>query len=318
MRLPSRRKIRPALLLEAARCCTVVLIAVLGTLNRANATPVIDQQQPIIDASVGGLAIGGGSAQKLAQVVTAGISGFLTEVRFPVACDAGSNLVVEIQGVAGGVPNGVILTSQTILGASLPTFVPSPPSFRSLVLSAPVSFTAGNQFAIVLRSAGSCGVFRGPAGNPYQGGNLYFDALPNPPGWVCVCSFPGDRFDLPFQTLVEPDCAPPVISAASASPSTLWPPNHRMVDVAVDYTVASNCPTSCTLNVVSNEAPNGIGDGNMMPDWIVVDRQSVWLRAERAGNGGGRVYTATITCTNAAGQFSSQSVTVTVPHNRSK
>lgn len=292
------------------------LIAVLGTMSQAQATPVIDQQQPIIDTSVGGLAIGGSSAQKLAQIVTAGASGFLTEVRFPVACDPGSNLVVEIQGVAGGAPNGVVLTSQTIPGAGLPPFFPSPPSFRGLVFSAPVSVSAGDRFAIVLKSGGSCGVFQGPLGDSYPGGNLYFDALPNPPGWVCVCSFPGDRFDLPFQTLVEPLCAPPVISGASANPSTLWPPNHRMADVTVAYTVASSCPISCTLNVASNEVPNAFGDGDTTPDWIVVNPNHVRLRAERAGTGSGRIYSVTIICTNSAGQSSSQAVTVTVPHDQ--
>jgi hypothetical protein len=318
MTLPSRVPIGRAFRTRIARCCLTATIAILGATNSAHATPAIDQQQPIIDTSVGPLPIGGAATEKLAQVVTAGISGFLTIVRLPVACDVGSNLVVEIQGVAGGTPNGVILTSQTIPGASLPPFAPSPPSFRSLALSAPVSFTAGNQFAIVLKSAGSCQVFRGPIGDSYSSGNLYFDALPNPPGWVCVCSFQGDRFDLPFQTAVEPLCSPPVISNASATPSALWPPNHKMADITVNYAVAGSCPTSCTLNVVSNEALNGLGDGNTTVDWIVLDPNHVRLRSERSGNGDGRLYTVTIACTNSASQFASSSVTVTVAHDRGK
>jgi hypothetical protein len=54
---------------------------------------VIDQQQPAIDISVGGLAIGGNSQQKLAQVVTCGFSGLLTEVRFPIACESVDSIV---------------------------------------------------------------------------------------------------------------------------------------------------------------------------------------------------------------------------------
>jgi hypothetical protein len=38
-------------------------------------------------------------------------------------------------------------------------------------------------------------------------GNAFFDARPNPPGWVCMCIFQGARFDLPFQTLVTPIAA---------------------------------------------------------------------------------------------------------------
>jgi hypothetical protein len=301
-----------------SRFSIVVLIVILGTVSATSAASVIDQQQPLIDASVGPLPIGGGSTEKLAQVVTAGAAGFLTEVRLPVSCDPGSNLVVEIQGVTAGTPNGVVLTSQTIPGASLPPFSPSPPSLRGLVFSVPVAFSSTDRFAIVLKSAGSCSVFRGPVGDSYPGGNLYFDALPNPSGWVCVCSFPGDRFDLPFQTLVEPLCAPPVISGAAASPSTLWPPNHKMTDVTVDYRVASSCPISCTLNVASNEVPNGIGDGNTTPDWIVIDPNHVRLRSERAGPGSGRIYSITIVCTNSAGQSSDHALAVTVPHDQGK
>src|ERR1051326_6178972 len=68
---------------------------------------LIDQQQPVIDLTVGGLAIGGDSQQKVAQVVTAGISGFLTEVRFPITCQS-ADLIVEIQGVTDQKPNGII------------------------------------------------------------------------------------------------------------------------------------------------------------------------------------------------------------------
>jgi len=295
------------------RLLITAAIAILGATSSADAIPAIDQQQPIIDTSVGPLAIGGASAQKVAQVVTAGMSGFLTIVRFPVTCDASSKLIVEIQGVAAGVPNSAVpLTSQTVDGTSLPPFAPSPPSFRSLTLSNPIYLTAGTQFAIVLKSSGSCQIFRGPLGDSYSGGNLYIDS--NQSGW----SIPGDRFDLPFQTAVEPLCTPPAISNASATPSSLWPPNHKMEDIAVDYTVAGTCPTSCTLNVVSNEAINGLGDGNTTVDWIVVDPKHVRLRSERSGNGDGRIYTVTIACTNSASQFASENVKVTVAHDRGK
>jgi hypothetical protein len=313
--LPRQLVLERGLLNKIARRWLEVLIAligVVGTVNQVLATPLIDQQQPIIDTSVGGLAIGGTSAQKLAQVVTTGASGFLTAVRLPVVCDAGSNLVVEIQRVTGGVPNGIVLTSQTHPEATLPPG----PIFKDLIFSTPVFFSVGEQFAIVLKSAESCAVFQGPVGDSYPGGNLYFDALPNPPGWVCVCSFSGDRFDLPFQTLVDPLCTPPVISGAAASPSTLWPPNDRMVDVTVGYAVTSSCPTSCTLNVASNEALDAIGDGNTTPDWIVSNPNLIWLRAERAGTGNGRIYSVTIVCTNSAGQSSTSTVKVTVPHDQ--
>ncbi len=114
---------------------------------------------------------------------------------------------------------------------------------------------------------------------------------------------------------------PPTISGASANPSVLWPPNHRLVDVTVDYNVTDNCPlppNSCTLSVTSNEPINGTGDGNTSPDWIILDANHVQLRAERAGTGNGRIYTITITCIDSGGNSSHQSVTVSVPHDRGR
>src|SRR5262245_66436227 len=89
-------------------------------LRYAKASPLVDQQQPVIDTAVGGLAIGGGSQQKLAQVVTAGVSGSLTEVSFAVACDPAATLIVEIQGVTGAKHNGDVLPHEVIPGTSFP------------------------------------------------------------------------------------------------------------------------------------------------------------------------------------------------------
>jgi hypothetical protein len=114
---------------------------------------------------------------------------------------------------------------------------------------------------------------------------------------------------------------PPTITNVSADPSVLWPPNHRMVNVTVSYDVMDNCPLppgSCTLSVTSNEPVNGTGDGDTSPDWIVLDDHHVLLRAERAGNGNGRIYTITITCTDSGGNSSSEQVEVTVPHDQGR
>jgi uncharacterized repeat protein (TIGR01451 family) len=114
---------------------------------------------------------------------------------------------------------------------------------------------------------------------------------------------------------------PPTITGAAADPSVLWPPNHRMVNVTVSYQVTDNCPlppNSCTLSVTSNEPINGTGDGDTSPDWIVLDDHHVLLRAERAGNGDGRIYTITITCIDSGGNSSTEEVEVTVPHDRGR
>jgi hypothetical protein len=115
------------------------------------------------------------------------------------------------------------------------------------------------------------------------------------------------------------DTEAPTITNESVSPSTLGPPNHRMVDVAVSYNTADNCTAPGaiirSLSVASNEPVNGTGDGDAAPDWQVVNANLVRLRAERAGTGSGRIYTITIGCTDAAGNTATKNVTVAVPHN---
>jgi uncharacterized repeat protein (TIGR01451 family) len=110
---------------------------------------------------------------------------------------------------------------------------------------------------------------------------------------------------------------PPVIANPSANPSVLWPPNHKMVNVTVNYSVTDNCgPTTCTLSVSINEPINDTGDGDTAPDWEIIDARRILLRAERSGNGTGRIYTITITCSDSAGNSSNRSVTVRVPHSQ--
>jgi uncharacterized repeat protein (TIGR01451 family) len=109
----------------------------------------------------------------------------------------------------------------------------------------------------------------------------------------------------------------PVISDVAIDKTSLWPANHKMVDVEVSYNTQDNCgPVTCTLSVTSNEPENGTGDGDTAPDWEVLDDHHVRLRAERSGNGDGRVYTITITCVDNAGRSSTQTVTVIGPKSQ--
>ena len=92
-----------------------------------------------------------------------------------------------------------------------------------------------------------------------------------------------------------------------------------MVNVAVNYNVTDNCgPVTCALSVSSNEPINGTGDGDTAPDWEIVDAHHVRLRAERAGNGTGRIYTITITCRDSAGNSSNKNVRVQVQVPKSR
>jgi hypothetical protein len=117
------------------------------------------------------------------------------------------------------------------------------------------------------------------------------------------------------------DTEGPTIANLSASPASLWPPNHKMNDVAVIYDASDNCGgnVNCVItSVTSNEPVNGLGDGDTAPDWVIVDSHSVQLRAERAGNGTGRVYTITVSCTDSSGNTTTKTVTVSVPKSQGK
>lgn len=115
------------------------------------------------------------------------------------------------------------------------------------------------------------------------------------------------------------DAMPPVIASASASPSVLWPPNHQMVTVAINATATDDCSAATwkVVGVGSNEAVNGRGDGNTAPDWQILGDHAVSLRAERSGNGTGRVYRISLQAQDVSGNLSAPTtVVVTVPKNQ--
>jgi hypothetical protein len=166
--------------------------------------PTVDQEQPEIDHdhNLGTLAIGDTSQQTLAQVVTAGLTGDLVEVRFPVFCSSG-DLTLEVRNVSDGLPGNSVLRSQVISGADLPPFAGSPPDFRALHLESPLNVSQGDKFALVLKSSGACGLHQGPEGDLYAGGDAFYDTWDTDPEvWA---SFENDtgRLDLPFQTVLQ-------------------------------------------------------------------------------------------------------------------
>ena len=111
-------------------------------------------------------------------------------------------------------------------------------------------------------------------------------------------------------------CAtPPSITGVSATPASLWPPNHKLVDVLVNYSVTAPCgePAACILSVASNEP---VSNKWRPPDWVVLDAHHLELRAERSGDGTGRIYTITIGCTDTRGNSAAQTTEVTVPHDQ--
>jgi subtilisin-like proprotein convertase family protein len=161
--------------------------------------------------------------------------------------------------------------------------------------------------------SGSCGVV---ASSPPSGS---FFPVGTTTVMVTATRQDGGTTTCTFKVTVN-DTEKPAITGASVDKPVLWPPNHKMVDVVVNYSTSDNCTPSsaivCSLSVSSNEPVNGTGDGDTAPDWQIIDAHQVKLRAERSGGGNGRIYTITITCTDAAGNVKTQTVTVSVPHDQ--
>jgi hypothetical protein len=107
----------------------------------------------------------------------------------------------------------------------------------------------------------------------------------------------------------------------AVTPDTLWPANHKYVEVKATVAASDNFdpnPTVTLLSVTSNEDDNGSGDGNTTDDIVIRDDFTFWLRAERSGNGSGRIYTIIYMVTDACGNTTIQSATVSVPLNKGK
>jgi hypothetical protein len=109
---------------------------------------------------------------------------------------------------------------------------------------------------------------------------------------------------------------PPACDLAQASIDRLWPPNHKLVTVEiVGVTDPDNDQVTITVDSVTQDEPvDGSGEGDTSPD-AVIQGDKVLLRAERAGEGNGRVYQVTFTADDGSGTCTG-TVTVCVPHDR--
>jgi predicted extracellular nuclease len=116
------------------------------------------------------------------------------------------------------------------------------------------------------------------------------------------------------------DEIPPELEV-SVNPAMLWPPNHQYTTVVAMVEALDNFdpnPTITLVSITSNEPDNGLGDGDKPDDIVILDAFTFLLRAERSGLGVGRVYTITYQVTDACGNSTLASVTVSVPRDLSK
>jgi hypothetical protein len=215
--------------------------------------------------------------------------------------------VVQTWTIDKGAPLFSNLTAVTIESGTATVMLGGTVTLAPLVPTGTVTvtFNGGSQTAAV----GSGGQFSAsfataslaPSATPYPIGYAYS-------GDINFTSAAGAG------TVKVVDTTAPAIGSVSATQSVLSPPNHKMIDITIDYQVVevASAPV-CSLSVSSNEPVNGQGDGNTSADWQVLDAHHLQLRAEHAGGGSGRIYTIAVTCADPSGNRASRTTTVTVP-----
>jgi hypothetical protein len=112
-----------------------------------------------------------------------------------------------------------------------------------------------------------------------------------------------------------PDCR-----GATGQPLTLWPPNHKLVLVSIAGVVEPDGdPVTIVIRSIRQDEPvNGLGDGDTAPDGFGIGNATAQVRAERAGNGNGRVYRIGFEANDGKGATCIGEVRVGVPHNQKK
>ncbi len=176
-----------------------------------------------------------------------------------------------------------------------------------------------DEFALFLLNAAGLPLF--PTSDP-SGANALFaiDITGVPGGKLSV--FTPTIFTAPntLQIAVPSPNLPPVCGDAQASPNVLWPPNHKIVGVSIlGVTDPDGDPVTVQINqILQDEPTNGTGDGDTCPDGQGIGAAVAGLRAERSGNGNGRVYTILFTATDGRGGSCPGRVQVCVPHDQGK
>ena len=110
---------------------------------------------------------------------------------------------------------------------------------------------------------------------------------------------------------VRIDKTPPVISGLPAPGCTLWPPNHKLVQVATVTAadaLSGLAPGSFRVTGTSNDPGNG--------QIVITGGPSQFL--VQLGADKGQVYTLTATAGDLAGNTSTQQATCAVPHDQGK
>jgi hypothetical protein len=119
--------------------------------------------------------------------------------------------------------------------------------------------------------------------------------------------------------VVVQDTTPPAVKASLAR-TVLWPPDHNLVNVGLSASIKDVCDLNPIVGVLvfgNEDDEEDTGDGLFSPDAKSIGRNTLRLRSERKGDGGGRVYLIVVKATDASGNVGFACVTTVVPRDQS-
>jgi hypothetical protein len=240
-----------------------------------------------------------------------------------VATSAGTNVTVSA-GAMGGAAINLTFTNVTMAGYTYVTVI-DPASAGQL----PGSYElAGTDLAFEITTtahyAGPITIaFRVPGldaatfaqlrvFHDFGSGLVDQTATNSPPEPVTQTIYASVTSLSPFVLAKAVDTTPPTIQNATANPGSIWPPNKKMVPVALTVNAmdASGAVSKRIISVTSNESGSG--------QWQMTGDLTLDVQADRNGNGTGRAYTITVECKDRFNNASTKAVTVKVPHDQGK
>jgi len=110
---------------------------------------------------------------------------------------------------------------------------------------------------------------------------------------------------------------PPDISGAYPSKSCLWPPDNKFQAITIEGVTSQYGYVEIIITGLSSDEPLSKKGKEYLLDAYGVGTDTVHLRAERNGQGNGRIYEITFIAEDSAGMSSEGSVQVCVPHDMS-
>jgi Putative amidase domain/von Willebrand factor type A domain len=206
-----------------------------------------------------------------------------------------------------------------------------------------LAFAKANEIKVNVLLAGTCGITRAATGTRATASAFPSDQIiPATELYSALARETGGRYfflpggssvdfkqalDQIFDTVGTPaaDTEAPVLSI-SVTPSVLFPPKKKLIEVVPTITVTDNRDLNPVVNLegISIDESTDKQDKKRKKSKISDDDVQItadgriYLRAERSGKAETRVYTLTYKATDAAGNSSFASATVVVPHDKGK